>query len=415
MKPQSHQGRPLVPHTVFLTRADRAGDASLHARLGHAAFLVLRAVDQVAGPAGRPDPAAAWEHVRPAREFSADLDSGGPEFAHLAAILDALETLGSRGHGPLFAALASYARFLTAESALEEVADVLDTLVTAAAGPDPVERVYLGLLVAELRADLGNRDEAVAAVERAGRLAEEIGNLDLVWRCHLTAAQLLRECGDLEAARIRAERVGTAAARSSRQEFVGRAEVELAWQCEERTEFEEALEHAVRAFEAWGLESVGVAALLKIGWLLARLGDPDTAARAFDEVWRRRPAGGPRCSVLLGFLRCAMLRHDRGEFERRLVEIEALIPALSPGLVAEVYYHLALGYHAFGNSRAAADLANKALAVAREGSGDDLAARVKDFLADLGSPLLVSEPPTDHTRRLARKVDRLLRRTLVSG
>lgn len=392
---------------MFLTRGDQTGADALHARRGQVAVLVLRAVASVAAPDAAPDPDAARRETQPARDVLAYLDAGGSEVAHLAAILDAVEALEPLGPGPLCAALASYARFLATESDPDEAADVLDTLVDAAAGPDTEERVRLDLLVAELRAELGNWDDAARAIARAARLAKRLGDQGLLWECHLTAAQVLRAGAQLEAARRRAQRVGAEARLFGRHEFIARAEIELAWVCEARSAFEQALEHAVRALEAWREGKAGDSALLKIGWILARLGEPDTAARAFDEVLRGDLLGSARYSALLGLLRCAMVLGDRAAFERRRAELEALLGEMPAALHADVYYHLALGHETFGNRSAAAEMADKALALTREWD-DDLETRIAEFQDDPAVPWAASEPSSERTRRLARTVDRLL-------
>ena len=149
--------------------------------------------------------------------------------------------------------------------------------------------------------------------------------------------------------------------------------------------------------------------MLKLGWLLARLGEPGTATRAFEEALERQPPGGAACSALLGFLRCAMLRHEREDFERCRGQLLALLPVLPSGLQAEASYHIALGHGSFGEGGAALEMADRALALAGE-RDDDLAWRVREFKADPASAMPLVEPPSERTRHLARQVEQLLGR-----
>jgi len=407
VEPRAGRGGQGGPHAVFLSRSDQGGAGVLHARLGRAAVAVLRATERLADSEAYPDAATARRETRKARAWLADLGAGGPEVALLAAILDALERLGGLGPAPALAALASYATFLATESDPDEAADVLDTIVGVAAGPNPAARIRIEMLVAERRAELGDREDALRAIARAERLARRLGDRALVWECRLAAAQRLREGGQSEAARLGARRLRAAATRAGEREFVARAEIELAWAWEEDSRFFQALRHAVAAFTAWRHGDTGVTALLKVGWLLARLGEAGTATRAFDEVLRWEHSGKARYSALLGLVRCAMVRDDRAAFERRRRGIEALIAEMPAALLPDVYYHLALGHGAFGNRRAALDMAGQALALARE-QDDDLEARIAEFLSDPVSPWPMSEAPSVATHRLAQGVERLL-------
>jgi len=407
-----------ISHNIFLTRADQAGEDSRHARLGGGAFLVLRAADALVQVERPHELRLAYEMMRAAGELIVDADAGerGAEAALLNAILKALEDPDALLSDALYVALLRYARFLAAESDPDEAADVLDTLVRAGAGDDPVERVHLELKIADVRAELGG--DAAAAIARAERLARRFGQRELVWECRLAEIQQLRESERYVAGRRRALQLAAELRRARRRPslrsdpaFIARVEIELAWLDEERRKFEPALEHAVRALEAWGDRDVAVTAWVKVGWLLTLLGDVETAEQAYLEVLRRARANeapeGATCSALLGLVRGAMLRGDRAAFERRRAEIEARTAALPRGLEGEVWFQLAQAHEAFGERVEAAELAQRALTFVRE-RDEELEELIAEFQADPAG--MVPEPvePTARTRRLARRVRRLL-------
>jgi tetratricopeptide (TPR) repeat protein len=132
-----------------------------------------------------------------------------------------------------------------------------------------------------------------------------------------------------------------------------------------RGQVPDSLPHLLRAFALYTDEDNRRRSLHDLGFSLARLGEIESAERAFRFLVEHDPEGREALDARVELMHCASFRRDRLAFERWRTECDRYLPRMAPNQLADYYLKLGIGIARFGRlDRAAAEL-NQALLIAR--------------------------------------------------
>ena len=377
---ESAQGLDSLPHTVFLRRlAGATRGTSIDARLGRAAFLVLRLIDLLA-PDERPlvPDAFNYQHAATARACRG-LPADRPETSHLIGVVQSTaDAYHTQDVGLLFPALFAYAHYLEDELRLEEALDVLETVERVSGEALRAEdRVAARLRTARVLRKLNRFDPADRAYEEAGALAAAVGDKHCELLSRIGRVYTVTARGNLGDADVSLRAILADAQSAGDQDAQALAHQGMAVVFGARGQPAEGIPHLWRAFELHADEPSRTRALADLGASLAMVGDIDGAERALGEVVRRGDSEEAVSNALIELMSCASFRRDRVGFERWKERCEARRASMPPNVLADFYLRFAIGKARFGLFERAEELLDVALAIAQDRHLHELEFRIQ--------------------------------------
>jgi tetratricopeptide (TPR) repeat protein len=358
---------PGLPHVVFLERASREHD-SAQSRFGQAAFLVLRLVDLLgtrqASPTG--DELFGYQAAATGRYCEENL-APSPQTEQLLEIVRAA-TYAHRRHQPghIASSLLALARSLQEEARSAEATDVLDTLErVAGAAIDAAAAITAAFLRGRVERENSRFDSADVAYDRAGALAAAAGDRASVLLSRIGRANTMWGRGNLSEAERWYREVIAEATPAGLTQVEAQAEHGLGVVLGTRGQVPDSLPHLLRAFALYTDEDNRRRSLHDLGFSLTRLGEIESAERAFRFLVEHDPEGREALDARVELMHCASFRRDRLAFERWRTEGVQYLPRMAPNQLADYHLKLGIGLARFGRfDRAAAEL-NQALLIAR--------------------------------------------------
>ncbi|HEY6784463.1 MAG TPA: hypothetical protein VI159_05895, partial [Gemmatimonadales bacterium] len=164
------------------------------ARLGQAAFLVLRLVDLLLPSQSGSAPDVFLYQASATERYTRELDVDSVEKAHLLALIKgARDAFATQKVAMAVPSLFAYGHFLEEVSQYPEALDVLDTLlIVGGEGLSQADAIATTLRIARVNRKLSNFDEAYRWYERASsaallagdahaEMASRLGRVNIVW------------------------------------------------------------------------------------------------------------------------------------------------------------------------------------------------------------------------------------------
>ena len=355
------------------------------ARLGQAAFLVLRLVDLLLPSQSTGAPDVFLYQASATERYARELDVDSPEKAHLLAVVkSARDAFTSQQASLIGPALFAYGHFLEDTGLYPEALDVLETLlIVGGEGLSQRDTVATTLRVARVHRKLTHFDDAYAAYERAGSLAliagdgysellSRIGRVNIVWsRGNLAEAEAgYRQL--IEDARVAQQRDAEA-----------RAVQGLASTQSLRGRFAEAIPNLWRAYELYEDTSSQVRALNDLGIMLRESGDAEGGERAFRAALRFAGDTENGSNAILELMETASQRRDRFGYARWRDEARRREARLTPSMHVDFLLKQGLGDARFGNVERGAQHLDAALALAGKFRLHELTFRIEQAKENL--------------------------------
>jgi len=338
------------------------------ARLGQAAFLVLRLVDLLfpGQSAGAPDvflyQASATE--RYAREM--DLDS--PEKAHLLAVIKgARDAFTVERTTMVVPALFAYGHYLEETSHYDEALDVLRTLVDLGreklATRDAIDTT---LRIARVLRKLARFDEAYASYEEAGSLALVSCDVYSELLSRLGRVNILWNRGNLSEAEAGYRQLIGDAHAAGQPNAEARALDGLAATLGLRGRAAEAIPYAWQAFERYEDIPARARVLIGMGIMLRDLGDLDAAERSFRASLALADGTEHSENAVLELMECASQRGDRFGYARWREEARRRESRFLPSMRVDFFLKQGVAEGRFGSPARGEELLNTALETAQK-------------------------------------------------
>jgi tetratricopeptide (TPR) repeat protein len=338
------------------------------ARLGQAAFLVLRLVDLLipGQSAGAPD--VFLYQASATERYTREMDIASPEKAHLLALIKgARDAFTAQRVSLLTPALFAYGHYLEEASRYEEALDVVQTLSTVG-GEELAHRDAIATTLAEARVSrkLARFDEAYEAYERAGSLALVVGDVYSELLSRLGRVNILWNRGNLSEAEAGYRQLIDDAHAAGQQNAEARALDGLAATLGLRGRAAEAIPHAWRAFELYEDISARARVLIAMGIMLRDLGDLDAAERSFRGSLALAD-GTEHCeNAVLELMECASQRGDRFGYARWREEARRRESRFMPSMRVDFFLKQGVAEGRFGNPGRGEELLNTALETAQK-------------------------------------------------
>ena len=377
---------PGLSHVVFLERAAREQD-SAQSKFGQAAFLVLRLVDVLGARMASPtaDHLFGYQAAATGRYCEENL-APGPHTDQLLEIVRAA-SYAHRRHQPGYIAtsLLALTRSLQEEARSPEATDVLDTLERVAGSAlDTPSAISTALLRARVERESSRFDSADVAYERAGALARAAGDRAAMLYSRIGRANVLWGRGNLADAERAYRGILADATADGLDQHVAEAEHGLGVMLGARGQVPDAVPHLWRAFVCYTDEYKRMRCLHDLGFSLTKLGEIDSAERAFHFVSEHAPESHEALDARVDLMHCASFRRDRLAFERWRAECAQYLSRMAPNQLADYHLKLGIGLARFGRfDRAAAEL-NQALLIARAHGLHEFEFRIERIAAGLG-------------------------------
>ena len=356
-------------HAVFLARATSEPETGTPAaRLGQAAFLVLRLVDLLAPGQSGGTPDVFLYQASATDRYARELDLDSPEKAHLLAVVKgAQDAFSARQPRLATPALVAYGHYLEDVGLYEEALDVLDTtLIVGGEGLTPGDAIATTLRIARVNRKLARFDSAYAAYERAGsqalvagdvysELLSRIGRVNLVWaRGNLAEAE----------AGYRQLVVDAQAARQPDAE--ARAVQGLAETISLRGRHTEAIPYSWRAYQLYENAPAKVRVLIELGIMFREAGDPDASERALRAAFQLRGDSDDGSNAVLELMETSSIRGDRFGYARWRDEARRREARLSPSMRVDFCLKQGLAEARFGHVDRGEEYLQEALDLARD-------------------------------------------------
>jgi tetratricopeptide (TPR) repeat protein len=387
-------------HAVFLARA--TGEPELgtpSARLGQAAFLVLRLVDLLLpGQSGAPD--VFLYQASATDRYTRELDVESPEKAHLLAIVKgARDAFTTKRAALLIPALFAYGHFLEETSQYQEALDVLDTLLMVGgeglAQPDSIATT---LRVARVNRKLANFEEAYRWYERAGSLALVAGDVHAEFVSRLGRVNIVWAQGNLAEAEAGFRQVMSDARNAHQLESEARATQGLAVTVSMRGRPAEAIPYAWRAYELHEDAASKIGTLVGLGIMLRDVGDLDSAEQALRASLAASAGTEHGGNAILELLECASQRGDRFGYSRWREEARRREANFTPSMRVDFYLKQGVAEGRFGNTGRCQELFSKALDLAQQHKLHEYVFRIEGLKQNLRESNRL--PPVESTEVL---------------
>jgi len=376
-------------HAVFLARASSEPEIGAPAaRLGQAAFLVLRLVDLLVPgqSAGAPD--VFLYQASATERYTRELDFDSPEKAHLLAIVKgARDAFTTRQGSMITPGLFAYGHHLEEVSRFEEALDVFGTLMDVGGdGLASRDAIATTLRIARVNRKLARFDAAYAAYDSAGSLALIAGDVDAELRSRIGRVNIIWNRGNLAEAEAGYRQLIDDARTAGQPEAEAAATEGLATTISMRGQHAEAIPHAWRAFELYEDASSKVRMLIGLGIMLRELGDLAAAERAFRASLARADGTEHSENAVLELMECASRRGDRFGYARWREEVRRRESRLTPSMRVDFHLKQGVADARFGNPARGQEHLAAALELAQRHKLHEYVFRIEGLRNDLREP-----------------------------
>lgn len=376
-------------HAVFLTRQSSEPEIGAPAaRLGQAAFLVLRLVDLLFPTQSMGAPDVFLYQASATERYARELDVESPEKAHLLAVVkgarDAFAAQSSRLVTP---ALVAYGHYLEDAGLYEEALDVIETtLIVGGEGLPHGDVIATTLRLARVNRKLARFDDAYAAYERAGsqalivedvysELLSRIGRVNIVWAR-----------GNLAEAEIGYRQLVTDAQSAGSREAEARATQGLADSISMRGRPAEAIPYSWRAFELYEDAPAKVRILIELGIMFRELGDPEASERALRAAFQLRRESEDGNNAVLELMETCSARGDRFGYARWREEARRREARLTPSMKVDFLLKQGVADARFGHVDRGRELLQQALELAEARKLHEYVFRIENLKNSLREP-----------------------------
>ena len=355
------------------------------ARLGQAAFLVLRLVDLLLPSQSGSAPDVFLYQASATERYTRELDVDSVEKAHLLALIKgARDAFTTQKVAMVAPSLFAYGHFLEEVSHYPEALDVLETLlIVGGEGLAHADSIATTLRIARVNRKLSNFDEAYRWYERASsaallagdvhaELASRLGRVNIVWaRGNLAEAE----------AGYRTLIADARAAHQSEQE--ASATQGLAATLTLRGKAAEAIPVAWRAYELH--EDLGnkIRMLIGLGIMLRDVGDLSAAEHAFRASLAAARGTDHGENAVLELMECASQRGDRFGYARWRDEARRRETRLTPSMRVDFYLKQGVAEGRFGNTSRGGELLAKGLELAEQYKLNEYVFRIEGLKHEL--------------------------------
>ena len=371
---------------MFLARASSETDIGAPAaRLGQAAFLVLRLVDLLAPSQSAGAPDVFLYQASATERYARELEGDSPEKAHLLAVVKgARDAFTTRQAALTTPSLFAYGHYLEEVSRFDEALDVLRTLLDV--GGDSVtqrDTIATTLRIARVNRKLARFDEAYAAYDRAGSLALIAGDVFSELLSRIGRVNILWNRGNLADAEVGYRQLVDDARAAGLPEAEARALDGLATTVSMRGRPAEAIPCAWRAFELYEDPASKVRTLVGLGIMLREVGDLDAAERAFRASLARADGTEHTENAVLELMECAVRRGDRFGYARWREEARRRQARFLPSMRVDFLLKQGVADVRFGNRTRAEEHFQAAAALAQEHKLHEYVFRIEGLKNDL--------------------------------
>jgi len=355
------------------------------ARLGQAAFLVLRLVDLLlpGQSAGAPD--VFLYQASATERYARELDLESPEKAHLLAVVKgAREAFTAQQTRLLTPALFAYAHHLEDAGQYEEAFDVLRTLTEVGGETQsPRDGIAITLRTARVLRKLARFDEAYDAYEQAGSQALIAGDVYSELLSRIGRVNIVWARGNLAEAEAGYRQIITDAQAAGQPDAEARATQGLGATLSMRGRLVESIPHTWRAFELF--EDVGskVRVLGDLGIALRQSGDLEGGERAFRASLQLGGETENGTNAVIELMETCSQRGDRMGYARWREEARRRESRLSPSLRVDFYLKQGVGDARFGSVERGEEHLQTALEIAEKFNLHELVFRIEGLKNDL--------------------------------
>lgn len=339
-------------HAVFLTRASSEPEIGAPAaRLGQAAFLVLRLVDLLFPTQSMGAPDVFLYQASATERYARELDVESPEKAHLLAVVKGARDAFSTQRASLLApALFAYGHFLEESSHYEEALDVLETLlIVGGEGLAQADSIATTLRIARVNRKLARFDTAYQVYERAGSLALLAGDLQSELISRLGRVNIVWARGNLAQAEMGFRQLILDAHEAHLSDAEARATQGLATTMAMRGKPAEGIPHAWRAYELYEDAPSKVGVLIGLGIMLRDIGDLASAEHALRASLSAALGTEHGGNAILELMECASQRGDRFGYSRWREEARRREAEFTPSMRVDFYLKQGVAEGRFGN------------------------------------------------------------------
>lgn len=356
-------------HAVFLSRATSETEMGAPtARLGQAAFLVLRLVDLLLPSQSGSAPDVFLYQASATERYTRELDVESVEKAHLLALIKgARDAFTTQKVALVVPSLFAYGHFLEEVSQYPEALDVLETLLTVGGeGLAPGDSIATTLRIARVHRKLSNFDEAHRWYERLDSLALTAGDVRAHLASRLGLINIVWARGNLADAESAYRQLIEDAHNAEVLETEASATLGLATALSMRGRPAEAIPHAWHAYELY--EDVGskVRTLLSLGIMLRDAGDLSAAEQALRASLAAGDGTEHAENAVLELMECASQRGDRFGYSRWREEARRRESHFPPSMRVDFYLKQGVAEHRFGSAARSGEMLTAALELARK-------------------------------------------------
>lgn len=418
---RSARPEALLRHTPFLERARTEQEHGNHngSRAALSAYLTARLVDRWCALRARTahNDGFRWQ-LDSTRKFVQELPDNSAEGAHLTAIVDAVESASPESYVDMRMSITAYSYFLEHEGRLEESLDIM--LLAAQTYLDGIpadEFARTALFVARLNRLLAQWDDAVAAFSAAEAAAKSDpppeNAREVLQRCRLGRANVLRGQGDLAAALKAVQRVIKETDAPEDRHVQAAAYADLGAIYDRQGLKIEAVEAIYEAFIRTEDAYHRMRTLGDLGIALSAVGANDAARLAFEVVLDSRSAFLVRVNALVELMEMDSAVGNRIAFERSRHDAELYTESMPPSMAVDYRYKAGLGLLRFGQVNRGRFLWEQGRALAEEHGLNDWFIKLDQALIDYENdptsvqPTAPLVPQVEHDPRVERLTEGL--------
>lgn len=358
------------------------------ARLGQAAFLVLRLVDLLLPSQSTSAPDVFLYQASATERYTRELDVDSPEKAHLLAVVKSARDAFTSQQARLIApALFAYGHFLEDAGLYPEALDVLETLlIVGGEGLTQGDAIATTLRVARVNRKLAHFDEAYAAYEQAGSQALIAGDVDAEFRSRLGRVNIVWARGNLAEAEAGYRRLIADAQAAKLPEGEASATQGLADTMHLRGRTAEAIPYSWRAFELYENVTDKSRVLIELGITFRSIGDCDASERALQSALRLRGESEDGNNAVLELMETCSVRGDRFGYARWRDEARRRETRFAPSMRVDFLMKQGMADARFGHAARGLDLLQQAMALAQTLKLHEYVFRIEGLKKDFGEP-----------------------------
>jgi len=355
------------------------------ARLGQAAFLVLRLVDLLLPSQSGSAPDVFLYQASATERYTRELDVDSVEKAHLLALIKgARDAFATQKPALLAPSLFAYGHFLEETSRYHEALDVFETLLTVGGeGLPHADSIATTLRMARVNRKLANFDEAHQWYERLGALAVVAGDVRAQLASRLGLINIVWARGNLAEAENGYRHLIEDASNAQLSETEASATLGLATAISMRGRAAEAIPHAWHAYELYEDVANKVRTLISLGVMLRDVGDLGAAEQALRASLAAGDGTEHAENAVLELMECASQRGDRFGYSRWREEARRRENRFPPSMRVDFYLKQGVAERRFGSAARSEEMLTAALELARKHKLHEYEFRIEGLKHDL--------------------------------